>query len=279
MRTLKSRTFYSVPAAAAPSGFAATILSTLAATAMVSSLIACAAPARAQEDPSAQDRANATAPALEERVRQAALRQLGAQYPESARRFEVRVDQVEPPAGRSDTLRVALRGGRRIPRSHHQVDLEVRTASGSWRRTGWALLDVALYDSVVVAREDLSSGETLSEAQTESAWMDVTDLRGLPMTTAGLRQARSSARTVLTRPVRQGEVLRADDLRGSYAADVGDPLLLRYERGPVRARLDCKAREPGSQGEVIRVYCASTRSMYRARLTEAGRARWLTTIR
>lgn len=227
-------------------------------------------PVRAQADSS-----------LEDRIREAVLLQMEERLPGSARSLEIRIEQLEPPSAKVDSLRVAL-GSARIPRGRHQVDLEVRTGSGpteSWQPSGWALLHVAHYDSVVVAREALSPGQAVEPRSVETVWMDVTDVRGLPLSAGALRNARGSGRTVMNRSVQRGELLQADDLRGSYAADTGDQLLLRYERGPVQARLDCRARQPGSQGEIIRVYCGSTRSTYRARLTGGGEATWVTTVR
>lgn len=224
---------------------------------------------------------------LADRIRQAALRQLADQFPTSARRFEIRVDQIQSERHTADSVRIVLGSASRVPRARHQVDLEVRVSDraddrargSSWRAAGWALLYVSHYDSVLVAGEHLSGGTAVSSDVLDAAWMEVTEARGLPLTTEAYRRAREEDRTILKRSVREGSLLQESDLRGAFAADVGDPLTLRYERGPVRATLDCKAREPGAQGEVIRVYCGSTRSMYRARLTDAGSARWLNTIR
>ena len=64
----------------------------------------------------------------------------------------------------------------------------------------------------------------------------------------------------------------------------GDQVIVRGNlslytgRGDFQIVLDAEAREPAALGATLRVYCATTRSTYRVRLTASGEADWLQTL-
>ena len=53
---------------------------------------------------------------------------------------------------------------------------------------------------------------------------------------------------------------------------------MTYERGGIALELSCKARNNGFEGDTVKLYSTDTKRMYRARITETGRAAWIETL-
>ncbi|WP_456427610.1 flagellar basal body P-ring formation chaperone FlgA [Rhodocaloribacter sp.] len=217
----------------------------------------------------------ATAPPVSERIRAAAEAVLAERFPGEAHRLRVRVIRTGGQLTGEADLKVTFQSSDALPRAHAKVDVW-RQANDGWTKAGWALLYVAHFDSVVVAREGVAQGAVVTPEQVTFAWMDVTGFRGEPLRPAVYR-ALARDEVFAARPLRERRPLRAGDLRPPFAANTGDAVLMHYRRGKITLRMACKAREPGFIGDVIRLYNPDTDTMYRARLTAPGAAEWMET--
>ena len=219
-------------------------------------------------------------PTVGDRVQQLAQADLDARLGEAAA-VEVRVQRWSLDGAGSlgdDALRIAWPAGDALPRGRVQVKLERRDDAGQWTSGGWARLEVAHFDSVLVPVERLRKDDDVPPALLTPAWLDVTDLRTAPLTPAQYRRLLDAGGAFATRGLRDGHPLLAGDLRPPYAAEAGTPVVLHYTRGAIRLKLSCTARSAGFVDDVIRLYAPATQAMYRARLTQPGVAEWIETL-
>lgn len=181
---------------------------------------------------------------------------------------EVAVVRLSPTAADArPPLRVVWND--RAPRGRASAEVEVQHG-GAWRSAGWAFFDVAVFDTVAVATQDLARGAPLGGAVALRR-ADVTALFGAPL--AGDLGDWTARRTL-----RAGDVLTDRLAEPPSAAERGDAVHVRYRRGAVAVSLDCTARERGAVGEPIRVACSETRALYRVVLTAPGQGDWTATL-
>lgn len=211
-------------------------------------------------------------------VREAATQVLAARYPESAANLDVRVRRIRGSVDTTKGLRLTFSEREGTPAGPARVDLRTRQPSGAWTETGWALLHVARFDSVVTVQSRMRAGETLSPSQVETAWVETTDLHGEPLRADDFRRRVAEGAVVADRHIQSGRVLRKDDVRLPYTADTGSSIRVHYRRGRLLFQLSCRAREPGLVDDVIRVHCPDMNTMYRARLTGENTAQWVETL-
>ena len=211
-------------------------------------------------------------------VASAAEALLAERFPDDAHRLDVRVVRTSTDVRAAEPVRVVWPADAALPRGRTQVDVLTRTSGGGWNETGWALLYVAHFDSVVMAQTVLDRDEPVAPEDVSVAWVETTTFRGEPLRAADFRTLRADGAVFATRRLPAGRPLRHGDLRLPLAADTGEAVRMRYERGPIRLRLACQARERGRPGETIRLYCPDTRTTYRARLTGPGAADWTQTL-
>lgn len=197
-------------------------------------------------------------------------------FPEVAPRLDVRVVRMGSSVERASALRVRFNQSDAIPRGHAQIRL-LTLNDGSWDEAGWALLYVAHFDSVAIARSDVPAGRDVRPANVTFAWMETTKFRGEPLLPRDLRILGGEA-VFARRPLRAGEAVRKDDLRPAYAAETGQTITVTYRRGGLSMKLRCQAREPGHLGDVIRAYNSDTKSTYQVILTGSGAAKWKSTL-
>ena len=206
----------------------------------------------------------------EARVRTSAERLIAERFPDAVDRLEPRVLRLAAAVPSEGRLRLELAASNGLPRGHTRANLY----AGS-ERLGWALLYVAHFDSVLVARHDLARGDTLETAVLETAWLETTRFHGEPALPRALQRA---AHPTARRALSAGEALRVSDLVWPSAVDTGDAIRVRYARRGFALMLEAQARERGAIGEAIRVYARATGATYRVRLTAPGEADWLETL-
>jgi len=212
------------------------------------------------------------------RVRVLAEQVLAERYPDDAHRLELRVKRVEATFEAGAGLRLDFPAKDQWPRGTTQVKLFTGSDAAGWQKAGWALLYVAHFDSVVVARATMPSGDEVILAEAGIAWMETTTFRGAPLRPDELRALIQEGALFATRTIREGRVLRHADVRRAYAAEVGAAVMMRYRRGSLTFDLACKARQAGHLDEAIRLYSSETGKTYRARLTGPGTAEWIETL-
>lgn len=216
-------------------------------------------------------------PSLDAGLVDAGRRYLADHFPAAANRIEVRVLRSNLD-DKNGPWRIALPPDDGEPRGHRQAGLETRGEDGTWRAAGWAMFYFAHYDSVAVLRHALRKDDPLAVADLVFAWMETTRFAGEPLTPERFRTM--AAEPVFTqRSLGEGDALQAGDVRPAYAASTGEPVEMTYRRDRVVLRLTGQARSAGFVGDTIRLYAATTQTMYRARLTGPGRAEWLETLR
>lgn len=190
---------------------------------------------------------------------------LAARFPEAAVTVEVRRTGGTVPAAPRLEFET-------LPRGAHQVDL----LDADGHRTGWALLHVAHFDSVLVPVERLVREAPVPASALRAEWTETTRFAGEPLRPADFRALGGEA--VAVRGLAAGRPLRAGDLRGPLAAEPGEPIALTYRRGAITLGMACRAREGGAVGETVRLVCPETGALVRARLTAPAAADWLETL-
>ena len=192
-------------------------------------------------------------PIAAEAVKVAADEYLAERFPEMAFRLRVRVVRVNRSAAQGETLRIrpAILDG--IPRGHTQVKLLVER-EGGLREAGTALIFVAHFDSVTVALRDIPAGQELSTSDVAFSWVEVTSFRGDALRSEEFRSRITAEGIVAKHGRKAGDALRVDDVRAPYAAESGEMVSMTYRRGPVVLKLNCKARESGVAGDIIRLH-------------------------
>ena len=212
------------------------------------------------------------------RVRALAERVLAERYPDDAHRLDVRVRRVEATFEAKAALRLDFPAEDEVPRGTTQVKLFTGSDASGWQKAGWALLYVARFDSVVIARTTVPSGDEVSLGDASIAWMETTAFRGEPLRPDDLRALTQEGALFATRSLGEGRVLRRGDLRPAYAAETGATVMMRYRRGRLQFDLSCKARQAGHLDDAICLYSSETGKTYRARLTGPGAAEWIETL-
>lgn len=207
------------------------------------------------------------------RVEAAAEAALARSFPAEAHRLDVRIRRIDTGVPAEGPLRVRFPAAAELPRGTVRTTVLTPRDGGGWEEAGAALLYVAHYDTVLVARADVPRGEPVTEADLASAWIETTTLAGEPVVPGALPED-----AVAVRSIAEGRVLRRHDVRAPYAAALGAPVRMHYQRRGLAMTLTCTAREAGHTGEAIRLYCPDTRTAYRARLTGPGAATWIQTL-
>lgn len=212
-----------------------------------------------------------------EAVRAAAVETLDDHYPDRTG-LKVRVRRVQGAVDPTEALRVEFSGEDGSPTGLAQARLRTRRPDGNWESAGWALLDVARFDSVMTVRSRVEGDEPIPASELETAWIETTDLRGEPAQVDTARTRAHRERLVATRHLQSGRVLRKQDVRRPHTVDAGSSVRVVYRRGRLAFRLSCTAREPGVIKEAIRVRCAELKTTYRARIVSENAAEWVETL-
>ena len=192
-------------------------------------------------------------------------------------RFDVEDRSIQVEAYRlseavPDSFSLQLSGWDVFPTGRRQIRLLPLSKGGP---TGWALLRIRRFDSVWVADKTIRQGESITSGELSRQWLEVTELTRPPLSPSLFAK---SEEVEAIRYLRKGRILREGDLRPPYALDIGNTINMLYKSGRIRMRLDCEARQPGRAGDVVRLYCPTTKSTYRAQLLSPSRATWIETL-
>ena len=213
----------------------------------------------------------AAAPTAE--VEQAAAEALAEAWPRPEARAEVRVVRLSGGAeSAAPPVRVRFLGAE-APRGQASAEVETQATDGTWARAGWALLHVAWFETAAVLTRDVPRGEAIGDA-----WR-LEEIETTTLTSPLLApDALGAAAWTAARTLRAGTPLTTRDAAAPVAADRGEPVRVTYARGPIRIELAAEARERGSVGDIVRVYCSDTRATLRVRLTAPGQGEWVSTL-
>lgn len=198
-------------------------------------------------------------------------------FPDDAHRLEVRVIRTSGEWDEEKDLRLLFPSGEELPRAHTQVRILTGSDIDGWQENGWAYLYVAHFDSVAMSGTTLLKNERIDPSWISYSWIETTNFHGKPLRPRDIVLLLKEGDIFASRAIKEGKVLRRNDVRSAYAADTGDAVYMSYRRGRINLTVPCQAREPGSQGDVIRLYSTETQTNYRARLTGPGTAEWVET--
>ena len=171
-----------------------------------------------------------------------------------------------------DPFSLQLSGWNVFPTGKRQIRL---LPSSREEPTGWALLHIRRFDSVWVAHKTIRQGRAITPGELRRQWLEVTELTRPPLPSSLFAKSKE---VEARRYLEKGRILRKGDVRLPYALEVGNKINMLYKSGRIRMRLDCEARQPGRAGDVIRLYCPTTKSTYRAQLLSSSHATWIETL-
>lgn len=211
-------------------------------------------------------------------VHAAAAETINEHYPERNGDLEVQVRRVRGTVDTTKELRLQFSEWEGSPVGVAQAHLQTRRPDGEWESAGWALLEVARFDSVATVRSRVEEDEPIPPSALEMAWIETTDLRGEPLRIDTARSWARRGTLVATRHLQSERVLRRHDVRRPHTVDAGSSVRVVYRKGRVVFRLSCTAREAGVAEEVIRVHCAELETTYRARIINENMAEWVETL-
>ena len=171
-----------------------------------------------------------------------------------------------------DSFSLQLSGWSALPTGKRQIRL---LPSSKGEPTGWALLRIRRFESVWVADKAIRQGMPITSGDLSRQWLEVTELTRPPLSSSLFAKSKEvEARRYLGK----GRILREGDIRLPYALEVGGKVDMLYKSGRIRMRLNCEARQPGRAGDVVRLYCSTTKSTYRAQLLSPSHATWVETL-
>lgn len=213
-----------------------------------------------------------------DRIHQTAVDQIVGDYSLTPGTISVRVDQVDAALRKNDELRLEFSNHWETPRGRVQADILSKTSGNRWTKNGWALLYVSHYDSVVVSRSTFRPDDKLGRDEIKHIRTNVTKLRNEPLTSEQFRSQCTNEPCFVRQYIREGDLIRRDAIRHRYAAKAGEMVEMLYRRHGISANLQCRARQSGYVGDVVRISCSSTGSIYRVELTDDGTAEWRETL-
>ncbi len=137
----------------------------------------------------------------------------------------------------------------------------------SGNRVGWISGQVKIFQQGLLARRGLQPGDSLSPADVEKEWIDVTFIKDQLASMADL--ARLTPKKFLG--IRQPIVM--SDLRKIIVVQRGQTVKISLGEGDFEITTSMKAEDSGSIGDLIRVKNVETQKILSARVEKEGSAR------
>ena len=147
-----------------------------------------------------------------------------------------------------------------------RISVKVMCSTGS-RWTIYVPVSIDIFDSVAVSTRNLQRGERIS----------ATDFVMKRTNTSVIGQSFIDSQAavigmVVSRPVRSGSVIKAQDIKEPVVVSKGDTITLLANQGALQVSSEGVALANGRMGEQIRVQNARSRRVVDARVTGPGRA-------
>lgn len=125
---------------------------------------------------------------------------------------------------------------------------------------------------IPVALRRIKSGENVHTTDFELQWTPVELGRDRFIEQLDELEGKSIRRTILA-----GQPVRAHEVSSPLLVRAGEPVYMNYSDGTISLALQCEARNNGSAGEEIQIYCRETRKKYTTKIIAAGEVKWLRT--
>ncbi|TNE68937.1 flagellar basal body P-ring formation protein FlgA [bacterium] len=133
--------------------------------------------------------------------------------------------------------------------------------------------NIQVMEMLPVPLDRITAGEMLRETMFTYQWVDITNLRG-----EIIKQASDVNGKVANGLLRNGYPIRPSDLSAPPIVEAGNSLTLYYEQNGILLALPVISRVSASKGEVINVWCETTRKTYRARVASSSTVQWEQTL-
>ncbi len=143
-------------------------------------------------------------------------------------------------------------------------------------RAGTQTVDIQLMietqQLIPVALHRIKNGENVHASDFELQWTPVELGRDRFVEKLNELDGKSIRRTILA-----GQPVRAHEVSNPLLVKAGEPVNMHFSDGTIALALQCEARNNGSAGEEIQIYCRETRKKYTTKILAAGEVQWLRT--
>ena len=195
-------------------------------------------------------------------------------YPHRQTNLHVRIVRTGGTIDLNGPFEILFRETREVPRALQRVEVQ----STEKNETGWALVYIAHYDSVLAINRSVKKDERVSADDLNAVWTETTRFHGEPLTPATVRHLLANGDIFANRFVTADRILKRQDLRNAYAVSTGQSVSMHYQRRGISLSLTCKARSQGFTGDLVKLYSPDTQLMYKAKIIGPGVTVWVETL-
>lgn len=126
---------------------------------------------------------------------------------------------------------------------------------------------------IPVAVSRIMAGEKLNTENLELKWIPVPYNR-----TQWVDSIEELQGKTLRRSLAPGQPVRQIDITTDYIVHAGDPVTMIYEENGIHIGIKSEARENGSMGDEIKIFCNETRKRYVGKVQSPGTVIWQKTL-
>lgn len=126
---------------------------------------------------------------------------------------------------------------------------------------------------IPVAVSRIMAGEKLNAENLELKWVSVPYNRSQWVGSIEELQGKT-----LRRSLAPGQPVRQIDVTTNYVIHAGDPVTMIYEENGIHIGIKTEARENGSIGDEIKIFCDETRKRYVGKVQSPGTVIWKKTL-
>ena len=150
---------------------------------------------------------------------------------------------------------------------------KVQYASGNRSEQDRIQIFVDVWKQLLVPKERIMPGKKLAKDLFELSWVRATRLQGRYLDNFDALKGKVSQRLLPA-----GKPIPPSGVRSQPIINFGDTVTLQYNENGILFSLSCTARQPGAEGDRIKVYCKDTRKTYEASVINASTVKWEKTL-
>lgn len=196
-----------------------------------------------------------------------ALESLQANYDEEYFRFELSARWIPGSLLNADPKniqRIELKGA-----ISQYTNFEVTYVRRNEIRSKEIQLKVDAQQKLPVSNHRIISGEVLETRDFDLRWVPIVVGRDHLV-----QDINELAGKTLKKTLNAGEAVSPSVISSGFLVKAGDEVDLIYIEYGIQIVLGCEARQNGSKGEDIQIYCKETRNKYLGRIERPGVAQW-----
>lgn len=130
-------------------------------------------------------------------------------------------------------------------------------------------LKVDVKQKLPVANHRLISGEILEASDFDWRWVPIVVGREHPV-----KDIENLAGKTLRKTLLAGEPVFSSAISSPFLVTAGENVEMIYEEHGIKIVMGCEARQNGSKGEDIKIYCKETRKNYLGQIESPGVVQW-----